>query len=452
MNNPEQQTFAIELLAEIVAVARNAGIYPPKHPMVTEPAEQIVRLLKSTSAQSPLFTIHIVNGSLYFNNQLLPEETLKYPHFIEFLAQREVSNFSFKREVDADAIARFFSILAEDKSHAPSKISLRRRIEEEQITGIDFDSLVALDMMGNIYDLVRKDSGEAAANSYGGAVGCLQGIEQDVVSDSPRLDLQVLHETVSSLIKDFLNDRDALLGIMSIKNYDNYLFHHSVNVAVTALLIANKLSLSEGQMKIVGLSGLLHDMGKLKVPREIITKPGKLDEAEWAIIRRHPIDGARILMRLKNIGDLPALAAFEHHAGFDLSGYPTLRGRSRPHILSRIINIADVYEAMTANRIHRPAQSVDLAVKVLLAGSGTQFDPLLVKLLLNVIGVFPPGSLVRLRNGTAAIVVEPNEDNPFFPKVRLINTLSSPPDSPVINTADVPSEYAITGVADTDNI
>lgn len=451
MNNPEQ-TFTSELLAAVVAVARNAGIYPPKHPMVLESAEEIARLLKSTPAQNPLSTIHIVNGSLYLNNQLLPEETLKHPQFIQFLAQRSISNLSFKREVDADAIARFFCILAEDKSGSLSKAALRKKIEEEQITGIDFDSLVALDMMGNIYDLVRKDSGEAAASSYGGAIDSLQGIEEDIVSDSPRLDLDTLHETVSSLIKDFLNDRDALLGIMSIKNYDNYLFHHSVNVAVTALLIANKLSFSEGQMKIVGLSGLLHDMGKLKVPREIITKPGKLDDAEWAIIRRHPIDGARILMRLKDIGDLPALAAFEHHAGFDLSGYPTLRGRNRPHMLSRIINIADVYEAMTANRVHRPAQSVDLAVKVLLAGSGTQFDPLLVKLLLNVIGVFPPGSLVRLRNGAAAIVVEPNEDNPFFPKVRLMNTLSGPPDTSIVNTADSPSEYAVIGVADTDDI
>jgi hypothetical protein len=104
---------------------------------------------------------------------------------------------------------------------------------------------------------------------------------------------------------------------------------------------------------------------------------------------------------------------------------------------------------MTANRSYRPAQTVDRAIRVIINGAGTQFDPLLVKLLLSITGAFPPGSLVRLNNGAAAVVVEPNEDNPFFPKVRIVNDFSAvPADAPLINTIDDPSQYAIAGVAD----
>jgi HD-GYP domain-containing protein (c-di-GMP phosphodiesterase class II) len=240
---------------------------------------------------------------------------------------------------------------------------------------------------------------------------------------------------------------------MSIKNYDKHLFYHSVNVTIIALLIGLKLSLSEEQMKIVGLSGLLHDVGKLKIPHEIISKSGPLTESEWEMVRRHPIEGANLLMRYESVPDLAILTSLEHHVGYDLSGYPSVRDKDRPHLFIRIIGVADAYEAMTANRSYRSAQTMDRAIKVLLDCSGSQFDPLLVKALLNIVGIFPPGSLVRLKNGASAVVAEPNEDNPFYPKVRAAEDFSRiSADTPLINTADDPSQYAIVSVADSPDI
>lgn len=450
----ESNPFSIagKMFGAIATIARNAPIYPVNHPLVTEATAEVAKMVKECCDGSSQLSFHIIKSELYFNTQLLPEETIKHADFIRYLVGKGISNFSLKSDVTPEAIASFFALIGKDRSGALSRQALKKWLRDANIVGIEFNTLVGVDLTENVYELVKKESTSPAVQSYHGAVERLEVLGDDI-SHASNIDNNGLQETVSSLIGDFIGDRHSVLGIMSIKNYDQHLFHHSVNVAVTSLLIARKLSFTEEQMRLVCLSGLLHDLGKLKVPREIITKPDKLSEAEWSIIRRHPIEGALMLMRHDNISELAVLAALEHHAGYDLSGYPTLRGKAHPHIIARIIGIADVYEAMTANRTYRPAQTVDTAIKALLNGSGGQFDPLLVKLLLGITGVFPPGSIVRLNNGATALVVEPNEDNPFFPKVKILEgSPHTPTDGPPINTADDPSRYAVAGVADSDDI
>jgi len=153
-------------------------------------------------------------------------------------------------------------------------------------------------------------------------------------------------------------------------------------------------------------------------------------------------------MRNEKLGQFPVLAALEHHVGYDMSGYPSLKEKSRPHMVSRIVEVADVYEAMTANRSYRKPQDVHVAMRALIDGFGKEFDPLLVKLLLNSLGVFPPGSIVRLKNGKTAVVVEPNEGSPFYPMVRLLNGSDDESTEQIIlDTSSDPAEFAITGIA-----
>jgi HD-GYP domain-containing protein (c-di-GMP phosphodiesterase class II) len=201
----------------------------------------------------------------------------------------------------------------------------------------------------------------------------------------------------------------------------------------------------------VGVAGLLHDIGKLKVPREILNKPAKLTDDEWEIMKRHPLDGAQILMRYENLGDLPVLAALEHHVGYRISGYPQLDANTPPHAISRIVCVADVFEALTASRCYRPAfKNAKEAVNVLISGSGKNFDPLLVKLFLNVVGAFPVNTTVLLSTGETAVVVAVNQDKPFWPKVRMIDETTRTPFGNIIDISENPAEYAVAGVAETD--
>jgi putative nucleotidyltransferase with HDIG domain len=440
-----------EIIPRMVAVLRNVGIYPPMHPSVIEPAAEACKLLKGLFARRPQVSFHLVNSELYVERQLLRAESIKYTDFISTLAGRGVNGFSLSSDITPKSLSVFFSLIS-GKEACPDKESLRIRIKNEGITGIKLEELVPIGLAEEVYELVEQNGGsDTAQASYNGALGCMEMVERDVLDNRP-VNEQTLQMAVSSLMEDFLNDREAMVGAMSIKNYDDCLFHHSVNVAITSLALASRLSFDHRQMRLVGVAALLHDIGKVKIPREILNKPAKLTEKEWIIIRRHPIEGAQILMRHDKLDELTVFAALEHHAGYDLSGYPTLRGRRHPHALARIISIADVYEAMTSVRTYRPALRLTNAVEALIQGAGTQFDPLLVKLLLNIVGAFPPGSVVRLDSGETATVVQPNEDKPFFPKVRIVGGSSDPSESPIIDTADPASGYVVVGVAEPDKV
>ncbi|GAB4332433.1 MAG: HD domain-containing protein [Candidatus Abyssubacteria bacterium] len=442
---------ASEIIPRMVTVLKNVGIYPPMHPSVIEPAAEICRLLKGLFARRPHVSFHLVDSQLYIEKYLLRAESIKYVDFIDALTEHGINSFALWPEITPKSLAVFLSLIS-GKDACPNKQSLRNRIENEGITGITLEDLVPIGLAEEVYELVEQNQGsETAQSSYNGALNCMEAVEQDVRENKP-LNAHALQAVVSSLMEDFIDDREAMTGVMSIKNYDDYLFHHSVNVAITSLALANRLSLDHRQIRLVGVAALLHDIGKVNISQEILNKPGKLTEKEWLVIRRHPIEGAQILMRNDTLDELTFLGALEHHAAYDLSGYPTLKGKRHPHALARIIGIADVYEAMTAVRCHRPALRLQSAVEVLIQGAGRQFDPLLVKLLLNIIGVFPPGSLVRLATGETAVVVQPNEENPFLPKVRIIDASSSLSEGPIIDTAKTPSTHAVVGVADPEKI
>ena len=440
-----------ELLKRLIAVENNVGIYPPKHPAVLEPAIEICETLGSLFADRDIVSFAIVNSEIYFERQLLSEESIRYADFIRLLMRHGVNTLTFDPKVTPEAITVFFSYINMKGEDEVGGKSLKRLLKSADVAGIGFEELVALDIAEEVYEMKGGPQGVAEKHSsYDDALECMGSVEQDVMSGRG-IDMDSLRAVVSSLMGDFLNDRDAIMGLLSIKNYNRHLFHHSINVAITCLLIAGKLGLSEDMLQIVGISGLLHDIGKLKVPPEILDKPGKLTDREWDVMRSHAIEGAQMLMRYENLGDLPVLAAMEHHAHYDLSGYPKLRRKKMPHAIARIIAVADVYEAMTANRTYRPACSVHQAMSVLMAGVDTQFDPMLLKLLLNAVGVFPPGSLVRLRTGQTAVVVEANDGEPFNPKVSPVDpSTGEPSKNVVIDTAERPVEYAVIGLADSE--
>lgn len=440
-----------ELLKRLIAVENNVGIYPPEHPAVLEPAAKICEMLVPLFSGRDRVSFAIVNSEIYFERQLLSEESIRHADFIRLLMRHGVNTLTFDPKVTPESITVFFSYINMKGEDEVGGRSLKRLLKNADVAGIGFEELVALDIAEEMYEMKGGPQGAAETHSsYDDALECMESVGQDVMSGKG-IDMESLHTVVSSLIGDFLKDRNAIMGLLSIKNYNKHLFHHSINVSVTCLLIASKLRLSEDMLQIVGISGLLHDIGKLKVPSEILDKPEKLTEREWDVMRSHAIEGAQILMRYENLGDLPVLAAMEHHAHYDLSGYPMLRGKKMPHAIARIIAIADVYEAMTANRSYRPACSVHQAISVLMAGVGKQFDPMLLKLLLNTVGVFPPGSLVRLRTGQTAVVVEANEGEPFNPKVSPVDpTTGVPSENVIIDTAARPVEYAVIGLADSE--
>ena len=225
---------------------------------------------------------------------------------------------------------------------------------------------------------------------------------------------------VQDVADQVARDAQALFEISTLHNFDEYTCAHSVNVCVYSVAIGARLGLSREALEYLGFGALFHDVGKAKLPRELIDKPDEFNESDWRLMRRHPALGVKTLLAMNRPLDA-ALAraltiAFEHHMGMDGSGYPK-RSR-RQDLFSRICAIADAFDAMTSGRVYvKRAMSPDETLRRMVQCAGTAFDPLLLRVFINVVGVYPIGTALMLDGGERSVVSRNNPADLLHPKV-----------------------------------
>ncbi len=180
--------------------------------------------------------------------------------------------------------------------------------------------------------------------------------------------------------------RKVLVPLLSLKEVDQYSTIHSMNTSMLAMAVGEFLRLSARQVRVIGEAALLHDMGKVTIPDEILNKPEAPTAEEWEIIRRHPVEGARILLRSGGDMELAVIAAYEHHLKWNGQGYPEQHYRRRPHRIAQLVQLCDTYDAMRTQRPHQGPVPHERILEVLQTGAGTDFNPELVKVFLNMMG------------------------------------------------------------------
>jgi HD-GYP domain-containing protein (c-di-GMP phosphodiesterase class II) len=210
----------------------------------------------------------------------------------------------------------------------------------------------------------------------------------------------------------------------AIKEYDEYTYHHSVNVSILSIALGQRLGLNKKILTELGLVALFHDMGKIDIPSELLNKATNFTEDEWILIRRHPIWGVKAILKIRGVDMTSArssIVAFEHHLNYDLSGYPRVRKYGELDFFSRIVSLADQYDAMTSSRVYsRIPLSPDKALSIMMERAGSQLDPLLFKFFINMVGVFPIGTLVMLDTRELGLVYESNVVFADRPRVLII--------------------------------
>ncbi len=224
-------------------------------------------------------------------------------------------------------------------------------------------------------------------------------------------ELRKARSAVHGMIESLTEERFSLLGLTSIQDFDPYTFQHSVHVSVLALALGQELGLGRHDLADLGVAALCHDLGKVRVPKDVLQKPGDFDARDWAVMKTHPLAGARELLRLGGRGGLAVrvmLVSAEHHLRFDGSGYPRLGSDWQQGLFARIVSLADCFDAMTASRAYmRRPFTPDSVVRYMLESAGRMFDPDLLRLFVARIGVFPVGSMVRLESGELGLVLDP---------------------------------------------
>jgi putative nucleotidyltransferase with HDIG domain len=210
-------------------------------------------------------------------------------------------------------------------------------------------------------------------------------VHEEVTGNRP-LPLVEIEAIVGSLSVAMHSSSQMVLPLVTLKEFDQYTTTHSLNVSVLAMGLAERFALSPSDVRAIGVAGLLHDIGKTVVPREILSKPGRLTPAELAEMNRHPEDGARLILKGDQDLGLAAIVAYEHHIRIDGGGYPTVTGARTCHPASRLVHVCDVFDALRTHRPYRAAWSLDDTTRHLRERSGLEFDPRFVEPFLVMIG------------------------------------------------------------------
>ena len=270
----------------------------------------------------------------------------------------------------------------------------------------------------------EKDLREKARNTYFHALTSVKDVVQRV-SVQGHAGIRKAKRMVQNMVDCLSQDESLFLCLSTIKDYDDYTYSHSVNVAVLSLCLGSRIGFSRTSLEHLGICGLFHDLGKVEVPHEILSKPGHLTQDEWQQMQNHPMASVRQILKLHASHDLKSkiiLAPFEHHIKFDLSGYPHVLFKNKVSLFGRILQIADVYDAITSPRAYRSSYlSPDQAIGFMMKGAGKDFDPVLLKVFAIMMGTYPVGSLLVLDTGEMGIVADyPMESGGHLPRVVLL--------------------------------
>ncbi len=225
---------------------------------------------------------------------------------------------------------------------------------------------------------------------------------------------------IVALLDELYSSKELLNLLSDVFLHDHYIFSHSLNVTLYALAIGIEMKLSPKELEQLGLGAILHDVGKMKVPEEILSKPGKLTAEEFQIIKAHAEDGFQMLRNIPTVPLIVAHCAYQHHERLNGAGYPRGLKEDEIHLFGKILGVADVFDAVTSNRVYRPAMLPHEGLEILYSGAGSLFDQKVVDAFRRAVAIYPIGLTVTLSDGRKGVVAEQNNGLSERPVVRIL--------------------------------
>jgi putative nucleotidyltransferase with HDIG domain len=414
-----------ELVRRLAAAVRGASLYTPEHPLVRRGVDALTTLCATALQRHESLVVGVIGDEVIVNGQRLLRSAAMLIGFARDLREREIEKVTIARGITRDELRGFVLELADRRAAAP----LQARLDQRNVRHITIGRI-------NVEQAEDESTGIAAARKlYGSAVETAESIWQAAkAGDQP--DPNAARKMIDSLAKLVSQDRTSLMALTALKKYDNYTFTHMVNVSVLAMAQARALNLDGPLLREFGFAALMHDIGKVNTPLDVLNKPDRLTKEEFDIMKQHVVDGAHILRRTPEMPALAPVVAFEHHLRQDLSGYPENVGHRDLNLCTQIVSIADVYDALRSNRVYREGLPSERIRAIMTQKDSPAFNTRLLRRFINLMGLFPVGTLVRLHTGEIAVVTYEHPTDPFRPQVKILrDTLGQPIETPtLVNT------------------
>jgi putative nucleotidyltransferase with HDIG domain len=344
-------------LLELQSALTARSLYPPSHPHIRAGEYKAFELLRDVTDKHPEVTLFSVGERVIFEGTTLPASGNLTEGLFRQLKSAGVDRITFRRGISASEIQGLLDCLAGAQSLKPT----------------------AHVGLGYIQELERKAPGAGVVPEAGAVPLPAQLAEAlaDVwgdVGQNNKLRTDLLGDIFLTLSRSITESASAVLPLADVKQHDEYTFVHTINVAMLSTALAEAVGFQERLLHELNMAALLHDVGKRSIPKELLNKAGKFTDEEFAIVKRHPVDGARILLATPGVPELAPIVAYEHHVRADGTGYPRVPRGWRLSLASRIVQVADVFDALRTHRPYRPAMPLSKIVGIMQEDVGTLFD------------------------------------------------------------------------------
>ncbi|MEJ2720852.1 MAG: HD-GYP domain-containing protein [bacterium] len=380
---------------------------------------ELFRHIERLFSVDNIISLRVSADYVYVNDIRLNIDSQSYGPFtyvLEGVKERDVETIEFYPGVTLDETGVFLKVFF---GEIPDEDVFARTEERLFSAGVENIKIVQwvdrerqLKSHSDSKQNVRKESAQVFFRTVLLMGEVLKGIEQRRV-----LKVRKAERLTQQMVDIIQSDESILVGLTSIKNFDEYTFAHSVNVCILSMLIGDRLQLYKSDIARLGVAALLHDIGKTYVPQSILNKPSRLGGHDWELMKYHTFFGVKELSRVKAPREIidALFVALEHHVHFNGEGYPQKPDGWDLRLFSRIVTVADYYDAMTSPRIYKmePVRP-DKALRFILLQSGRIFDPLIAKVFIQALGIYPIGTVVELDSGERAVVIRQNESSRFI--------------------------------------
>ena len=419
-----------EFLNNFYSLSQTARIHSGTHTLVLDGIEKFSKSIQSCMENDSL-TFKISNDQLYIDDEKLPyNRTTKnlFDNIIRYFDGRGLDGVRLLESVSrtpAEEILTFMRLLAISGQQPEPLAWLKDGLAAENIEWVELIKKTDRPQ-DEEYTKSKAERRERARKDYTYTKAAVEEVAEKLKEGKSEVGVRKTVRVVQDMVTNLIEDDEVYSAISTLRVFDDYTYTHSVNVAMLSMCIGRRINLSRRNLVNLGMCALFHDLGKIEIPSDVLYKKEKLDAREVKLIEEHSLNSSRLMLKLKASPDGKArilVPMFEHHLKYDLSGYPHAGWKRPLTLFGKIISIADKYDTLTSSRAYRKTLlSPDRALGYMFERAGRDFDPILIKVFINIMGLYPVGTLMKIDTGELALVVSsPSRD---FSKRPLVCVLT----------------------------